>query len=154
MKIYSDSLHKIDGYPDKDLQRRSCGYAIDEAIEVVNDDPGLAICRLLAGSEGTLARKIVYNNTTMMGKLIGEDNPLVGIEPSAILTFRDEYPDLVPADKRKETRRFVDHCLLYDDLLSVRLWPDQRVSPCSWQHLGHHAGSRYWTERESGQSTR
>ncbi len=42
-------------YPDKDLQRRSCGYAIDEAIELVNSNKGLALCKLLAGSEGTLA---------------------------------------------------------------------------------------------------
>lgn len=42
-------------YPDKDLQRRSCGYAIDEAIELVNINKGLALCKLLAGSEGTLA---------------------------------------------------------------------------------------------------
>ena len=44
-----------DSYPDKDLQRRSCGYAIDEAIELVNSNKGLALCKLLAGSEGTLA---------------------------------------------------------------------------------------------------
>lgn len=42
-------------YPDKNLQRRSCGYAIDEAIEIVKDNPGLALCKLLSGSEGTLA---------------------------------------------------------------------------------------------------
>ena len=44
-----------DNYPDKSLQRRSCGYAIDETIEIVEENPGLAICKLLAGSEGTLA---------------------------------------------------------------------------------------------------
>ena len=44
-----------ENYPDKSLQRRSCGYAIDEAIEIVNKNPGLALCKLLAGSEGTLA---------------------------------------------------------------------------------------------------
>ena len=44
-----------DNFPDKSLQRRSCGYAIDEAIETVQIDPGLALCKLLAGSEGTLA---------------------------------------------------------------------------------------------------
>lgn len=42
-------------YPDKSLQRRSCGYAIDESIEIVKEQPGLALCKLLAGSEGTLA---------------------------------------------------------------------------------------------------
>lgn len=44
-----------DNYPDKTLQRRSCGYAIDEAIEIVKENPGLALCKLLAGSEGTFA---------------------------------------------------------------------------------------------------
>ena len=44
-----------ENYPDKTLQRRSCGYAIDEAIEIVQENPGLAFCKLLAGSEGTLA---------------------------------------------------------------------------------------------------
>ena len=42
-------------FPDKSLQRRSCGYAIDEAIEMIAKDKGLALCKLLAGSEGTLA---------------------------------------------------------------------------------------------------
>ena len=42
-------------FPDKSLQRRSCGYAIDEAVEIVAKDKGLALCKLLAGSEGTLA---------------------------------------------------------------------------------------------------
>ncbi len=44
-----------ENYPDKTLQRRSCGYAIDEAIEIVKENPTLALCKLLAGSEGTLA---------------------------------------------------------------------------------------------------
>ena len=44
-----------EAFPDKALRRRSCGYAIDEAIEEIKENPGLAICKLLAGSEGTLA---------------------------------------------------------------------------------------------------
>jgi len=44
-----------ENYPDKSLRRRSCGYAIDETIELINKDKGLALCKLLAGSEGTLA---------------------------------------------------------------------------------------------------
>ncbi len=38
-------------FPDKSLQRRSCGYAIDEAIAT----PLIDLCKLLTGSEGTLA---------------------------------------------------------------------------------------------------
>ena len=44
-----------ENFPDKSLRRRSCGYAIDEAVEAVQTNPGLALCKLLAGSEGTLA---------------------------------------------------------------------------------------------------
>ena len=40
-----------ENYPDESLRRRSCGYAIDEAIEGETVD----LCKLLAGSEGTLA---------------------------------------------------------------------------------------------------
>lgn len=52
-----DEICKLigDNYPDKSLQRRSCGYAIDEATEMVSENLGLALCKLLAGSEGTLA---------------------------------------------------------------------------------------------------
>ena len=50
-------------YPDKELRRRSCGYAIDEVIADITPsaaDPTMAegrinLCRLIAGSEGTLA---------------------------------------------------------------------------------------------------
>ena len=51
----------LKNYPDKDLKRRSCGYAIDEVIEGLLDETILFgertinLCKLLAGSEGTLA---------------------------------------------------------------------------------------------------
>ena len=50
-----------ENYPDKELRRRSCGYAIDEVIEDLTDfskpilDRTINLCKLLAGSEGTLA---------------------------------------------------------------------------------------------------
>ena len=51
----------VENYPDKELRRRSCGYAIDEVIEDLLDfskpilDRTINLCKLLAGSEGTLA---------------------------------------------------------------------------------------------------
>ena len=48
-------------------------------------------------SKGMLdeARVLAMQNVRLWSSLISENTPLVGIEPSAILTFRDEYPDLV-----------------------------------------------------------
>ena len=40
-----------EAFPDKELRRRCCGYAIDEAIQ----DGKIDLCKLLVGSEGTLA---------------------------------------------------------------------------------------------------
>ena len=47
-------------------------------------------------SKGLLrqAQKIANKNIELLGKIVSADIPLIGIEPSAILTFRDEYPDL------------------------------------------------------------
>ena len=42
-------------YPDKELTRRSCGYAIDEVIADIIQDDTINLCKLIAGSEGTLA---------------------------------------------------------------------------------------------------
>ena len=51
-----------DNYPDRSLRRRSCGYAIDEVIEDISagiaediSERKINLCRLLCGSEGTLA---------------------------------------------------------------------------------------------------
>lgn len=50
-------------------------------------------------SKGLLrkARSIAVKNVTLLKDIVTSDSPLIGIEPSAILSFRDEYPDLVPA---------------------------------------------------------
>jgi Fe-S oxidoreductase len=54
-------------------------------------------------SKGLLrsARRIAIRNIMAFKDIVSENIPLVGIEPSAILSFRDEYPDL--ADKSIKT---------------------------------------------------
>ena len=44
------------------------------------------------------AKKIANRNIEKLSKLVSEENPLIGIEPSAILSFRDEYLDLATPD--------------------------------------------------------
>jgi len=81
-------------------------------------------------SKGCLkrAKKIAYDNVAMMSVLVSENRPLVGIEPSTILTFRDEYPDLVPSDWRKDTIELGKNCLLYDEFLK-REMDEGNISP-------------------------
>ncbi len=63
------------------------------------------------------AKKLANRNVRKLKDLIGPDSPLVGIEPSAILTFRDEYPDLVDGDLKKEARSLAENTFLYDEFI-------------------------------------
>jgi Fe-S oxidoreductase len=55
------------------------------------------------------AKKIVRRNLEILSGIVTEEIPLVGIEPSAILGFRDEYPDLA-GDDLKETALKIAAC--------------------------------------------
>src|SRR5205807_6530012 len=46
-----------------------------------------------------VAKKIANENIRLLSPLITDATPLIGIEPSAILTFRDEYIDLADDDQ-------------------------------------------------------
>ncbi len=48
-------------------------------------------------SKGLLgaARKVAEKNVRILSAIVSAESPLVGIEPSAILSFRDEYPEMV-----------------------------------------------------------
>ena len=61
------------------------------------------------------AKRIAIRNVTLLRDLITEETPLVGIEPSAILTFRDEYPDLVPASLKADAQRIARHTFLFEE---------------------------------------
>ena len=63
-------------------------------------------------SKGLLrsAKKVIHRNLQLLSPLIGESTPLVGLEPSAILTFRDEYIDLAGDEwlpRAKEMSKYV-----------------------------------------------
>ena len=64
-----------------------------------------------------LARRFAVRNVRLLADLVTADAPLVGIEPSCILSFRDEYPDLVPPEMRQTARDLAANCLLFDEFI-------------------------------------
>ena len=64
-----------------------------------------------------LAKKYAVKNVSLLKDVLSGDCPLVGIEPSCILSFRDEYPDLVPPEMRAEAKELAGNCLLFDEFL-------------------------------------
>jgi FAD/FMN-containing dehydrogenase/Fe-S oxidoreductase len=71
-------------------------------------------------SKGMLdeARVLAMQNVRLWSSLISENTPLVGIEPSAILTFRDEYPDLVSDEWVEKAQELAKHTLLLEEFIA------------------------------------
>ena len=68
-------------------------------------------------SKGCLrhARELADKNVALLKGVVSADTPLLGIEPSAILAFRDEYPDLLRGDEKRDALELSRHCLLFDE---------------------------------------
>ena len=64
------------------------------------------------------ARSLAIKNIESLSPLISADTPLVGIEPSAILGFRDEYPDLVRGEMQEKARKLGANALLFEEFIS------------------------------------
>lgn len=67
------------------------------------------------------AQKIINRNIAALSPLVGEETPLIGIEPSAILTFRDEYPDLASDENLTAARRMAKHTYLIDEFIAAEI---------------------------------
>ncbi|GAB3510267.1 FAD-binding and (Fe-S)-binding domain-containing protein [Spirosoma knui] len=64
------------------------------------------------------AQKIAIRNVTLLKDLVTDVTPLIGLEPSAILTFRDEYPDLVPVELKADAQRIAQNTFLFEEWLA------------------------------------
>jgi FAD/FMN-containing dehydrogenase/Fe-S oxidoreductase len=71
-------------------------------------------------SKGLLrnAQRLAVRNVELLKDVIAADTPLIGIEPSAILGFRDEVPDLVPAHLVSAAKALAKHALLIDEFIA------------------------------------
>lgn len=110
---------------------------VDEFTDYNDTETGIAAVKLLTSlnyrvvtanhgisartfiSKGLLrkASTIARRNVTAMSEIIDENLPLVGIEPSAILGFRDEYPDLVGAELREIAKSVASNTFLIDEFI-------------------------------------
>ena len=63
-------------------------------------------------------REFAEENVRHLANIVSADEPLLGIEPSAILGFRDEYPALVSPPLRAAARPLAPHCLMVDEFIA------------------------------------
>ncbi|WP_164123227.1 MULTISPECIES: FAD-binding and (Fe-S)-binding domain-containing protein [Sphingobacterium] len=70
-------------------------------------------------SKGLLrdAKKLANKNVKLFASRLTAETPLISVEPSAILTFRDEYVDLVDVELEPEARRIAPYAMLMEEFL-------------------------------------
>ncbi len=78
-------------------------------------------------SKGLLrdAKKIANKNVILLKDIITADAPLIGVEPSAILTFRDEYADLVDEHLWNDAKSLSKNVKLIDEFLAEEITKKQ-----------------------------
>ena len=64
------------------------------------------------------AKLIANKNIELLGSLVTDANPIVGLEPSAILTFRDEYPDLAIDANLVQAKQLAKNSFFIDEFLA------------------------------------
>ncbi len=74
-------------------------------------------------SKGLLdeARALAEENIKVFADEVCEKTPLVGLEPSAILTFRDEYTTLTRGEMQEKAKRISKHTFTIEEFLAKEL---------------------------------
>jgi FAD/FMN-containing dehydrogenase/Fe-S oxidoreductase len=74
-------------------------------------------------SKGLLeeARDLARKNVQIFKDRIGPETPLVGVEPSAILSFRDEYPDLLRGEEKASAQKIAASTFMIEEFLAKEL---------------------------------
>lgn len=74
-------------------------------------------------SKGLLpkAKKHAEANVQIFDRLIDGNTPLIGLEPSAILSFRDEYPRIVKKELVEAAKKLKFHVKLIDEFLAQEI---------------------------------
>jgi Fe-S oxidoreductase len=111
---------------------------IDEFSDFNDTETGITIIRLLTSlnykvvtaghnvsartflSKGLVrtAKKTIRKNILALSGIISDDLPLVGIEPSAILGFRDEYPELAGDDLKESAEKIAVNSFMVDEFIA------------------------------------
>jgi len=67
------------------------------------------------------AQQLAAKNVTLLKDLITDQTPLIGVEPSAILGFRDEYKSLVSSELKAAAMTLAEDCYTFEEFLAREL---------------------------------
>lgn len=67
------------------------------------------------------AKRIANKNVEKLKDFVSDETPLIGIEPSAILSFRDEYPDLALSHNKQAAIKLGKNALLFEEFFMLEV---------------------------------
>lgn len=136
--IYKCTLrYWLERNPSTDEYKRKVYLFADEFTNYMDVEVGISFIKLMRAlrydvvipehtdsgridiSKGLLkkAKEKVDKNVRLLKDLISEETPLVGLEPSCILSFRDEYPDLADSELKDASIALGKNTLLFDEFI-------------------------------------
>lgn len=136
-------------------------FFLDEFTNYLDAETGIAAIKLLTKlgyrvrflpakesgrtfiSKGLLrkARKIADYNVKLFRRQVNQNQILIGIEPSAILAFRDEYPELVSTGLRDDACNLAKNCYTFDEFIAKEFDAghiDRKLFTTEKQHVKLH----------------
>lgn len=114
-------LDEFTNYQDAELGKKAIALLWRLEVNVVcRKNPGSGRAMI---SKGLLpeARQQAEKNVVLWRDLVSDEAPLVGIEPSAILGFRDEYPRLVGEGLRENAKVLAKQTFILDEYIAQRM---------------------------------
>ena len=61
---------------------------------------------------------IANKNISLLSDVVNEDSPVIGVEPSAILTLRDEYIDLAEPGNKEKAKTLARHAFTIEEFIA------------------------------------
>ncbi|MGV3538917.1 MAG: FAD-binding and (Fe-S)-binding domain-containing protein [Rufibacter sp.] len=83
------------------------------------------------------AKEIAIKNVQLLSNAMADGTPIIGIEPSAILTLRDEYLDLMPAELVPAARQVAANSFLLEEFLQKEA-ENGNITPEAFTHEKKH----------------
>jgi FAD/FMN-containing dehydrogenase/Fe-S oxidoreductase len=130
-------IDEFSNYNDTETGISTIGLLTSLNYKVVTTGHKISARTFLSKGLVRTAKKTIRKNIQLLSGIITNELPLVGIEPSAILGFRDEYPELAGSDLKESAEKIAANSFMVDEFIAKEfrlgkidpnLFVDEKVS--------------------------
>ncbi|GAB4009011.1 FAD-binding and (Fe-S)-binding domain-containing protein [Spirosoma migulaei] len=120
MRVYL-FCDEFTNYNDVEVGQKAIQLVERLGYEVVIPEHGESGRAALSKGMLKYAKTLAEKNIRLLKDVITAETPLMGLEPSAILTFRDEYPDLVDESLVATAKQLAENTLTFEEFIAREL---------------------------------